>query len=143
MPHHPFSHAFRVSLHDIDAAGAMFYGHLFRHAHDAYEAFMGDIGWPLDRLIRAGDALLPLVHAEADYRVPLRHGEAVTVVLCPSEVGRTSFTLSYRFVAEDGTLRALARTVHVHLVPGGSAAAPLPQGLAAVLGGHLCDRDQS
>lgn len=31
----------------------MFYGHLFRHAHDAYECFMGEIGWPLDRLIRA------------------------------------------------------------------------------------------
>lgn len=65
----------------------MFYGHLFRHAHDAYECFMGEIGWPLDRLIRAEDALLPLMHAEADYRVPLRHTEAVTVLLCPSEVG--------------------------------------------------------
>lgn len=79
---------------------------------------------------------------EADYRVPLRHGEAVTVLLCLSELGRTSlFTLSYRFVGGDGSLRALARTVHVHLVPGGSAAAPLPQNLAAVLGGHLCDPD--
>ena len=142
MPHQPFCHAFRVPLHDIDAAGVMFYGHLFRHAHDAYERFMGEIGWPLDRLIRAGDALLPLVHAEADYRVPLRHGEAVTIVLCLSEVGRTSFTLSYRFVGEDGGLRALARTVHVHLLPGGGAAAPLPQDLAASLGEHLCNPNE-
>jgi hypothetical protein len=49
----PFRYDFRVALHDIDAAGIMFYGHLFRHAHDAYEAFMGAIGFPLERIIAA------------------------------------------------------------------------------------------
>jgi 1,4-dihydroxy-2-naphthoyl-CoA hydrolase len=128
-----YEHAFRVSLHDTDAAGTMFFGHLFRHAHDAYEAFMGTIGFPLDRIIRDGKTLLPLVHAEADYRMPLRHGERVRVRLTIDRIGRTSFTLSYRFLDAEDQVRAAARTVHVHLIPDRQSAAPLPHALKASL----------
>ncbi|MFP4063447.1 MAG: acyl-CoA thioesterase, partial [Halochromatium sp.] len=72
-------HRFRVALHDTDAAGVLFFAHLFRHAHDAYEAMMARIGWPLDGLIRERQLGLPLVHAEADYRRPMRHGDQVAV----------------------------------------------------------------
>jgi len=36
----PFEYRFTVQLHDTDAAGRLFFAHLFRHAHDAYEALM-------------------------------------------------------------------------------------------------------
>ncbi|NCA88828.1 MAG: acyl-CoA thioesterase [Gammaproteobacteria bacterium] len=128
----PFRHTFTVRLHDIDAAGILFYGHLFRHAHDAYEAFMTIIGLPLHRLIQDGDCRLPLVHAEADYRQPLRHGEVIQVELDVQQIGRSAFTLDYRFVDEVGREKARARTVHVHLGPAG-ASAPLPVALVAAL----------
>jgi 1,4-dihydroxy-2-naphthoyl-CoA hydrolase len=133
-----FRHSFSVPLHDIDAAGILFFGHLFRHAHDAYEAFMAQLGFPLDELLREGRHLLPLVHAEADYRLPFRHGEAVTVALCVARIGRTSFTLGYRFLAADEQVRATAGTVHAHMEPGSSGASPLPAGLADALSGWLC-----
>ena len=41
-----FFYRFTVRLHDIDAAGVMFFGHLFRHAHDAYESVMANLGQP-------------------------------------------------------------------------------------------------
>jgi len=72
-------HRFEVHLHDTDAAGVMFYGHLFRHAHDAYEAFMAELGFPLARLIRAAQWHLPLVHAEADYEGAMCHGDHILV----------------------------------------------------------------
>jgi 1,4-dihydroxy-2-naphthoyl-CoA hydrolase len=126
-----YSYDFRVALHDIDAGGVMFFAHLFRYAHDAYESFMTDIGQPLDRLIREGRVRLPLVHVQADYRAPLRHGQAVSIRLAVARVGTRSFTLDYRFIAEDGQLLALAQTVHAHLE--GDASVPLPQGLARAL----------
>ncbi len=112
MPTGPFTHYFRVALHDTDAAGVLFFAHLFRHAHDAYEAWMTQLGFPLDAMLRDGTLRLPLVHAEADYRQPLRHGIAVTVELEPAAVGTASFTVDYRFRTSGAGLAATARTVH-------------------------------
>jgi 1,4-dihydroxy-2-naphthoyl-CoA hydrolase len=132
MPTRGFDYRFRVCLHDIDAAGVMFYGHLFRHAHDAYEVFMSTLGFPLDGLIRAG-CRLPLVHAEADYRMPMHHGEGILVEVGVEALGGARFTLAYGFRDGAGALCARARTVHVHVAEGGTGAAPLPEDLRAAL----------
>ena len=96
---------------------------------------MATIGFPLHRLIQDGDCLLPLVHAEADYRHPLRHGEVIQVELSVREIGCSAFTLDYRFADETGREKARASTVHVHLGPAGAsgASAPLPEVLVAAL----------
>jgi 1,4-dihydroxy-2-naphthoyl-CoA hydrolase len=127
-----FDSRFRVRLHDTDAAGILFYGHLFRHAHDAYEVFMSALGFPLDGLIRTG-CRLPLVHAEADYLMPMHHGEEIRVTVGVAALGGARFTLAYGFRDGVGALRARARTVHVHVADTGDGAAPLPDGLRAAL----------
>jgi 1,4-dihydroxy-2-naphthoyl-CoA hydrolase len=132
MPSQESEYRFRVHLHDIDAAGVMFYAHLFRYAHDAYECLMGALGFPLEGLIRDG-CRLPLVHAEADYLLPLRHGEDIGVQLEMARLGESSFTLAYGFLDEAGILRARVQTVHAHLAPDGQMAVPLPEALRAVL----------
>jgi len=125
-------HGFRVCLHDTDAAGVLFFGHLFRYAHDAYEGFIRGLGFPLDALIRAG-CRLPLVHAEADYVRPMRHGEEICVAVAVADLGGARFTLAYGFRDLEGGLRARARTVHVHVSESGERAAPLPDALLAAL----------
>ena len=120
-----FTYAFSVRLHDTDAAGRLFFGHLFRHAHDAYEAFMAQVGLPIERLIREGELLLPLVHAEADYHRPLCQGDRVEVVLEIEEIRTHSFAVTYRFETQDGTLAATAKTVHLQINRDGSPAAEL------------------
>lgn len=132
MPTQGFDYRFRVCLHDIDAAGVMFYGHLFRHAHDAYEGFMSALGFPLDGLIRAG-CRLPLVHAEADFLMPMHHGDEIQVMVGVGALGGARFTLAYGFWDGAGALRARARTVHVHVAESGAGAAPLPEDLRAAL----------
>lgn len=129
----PFRHPFRVQLHDTDAAGVMFFAHLFRHAHDAYEAFMAALGLPLERLIQNGAWHLPLIHAEADYKAPLRHGDEVLAEVVIERIGQASFTLAYRFARPDGQWLASARTVHACVAAGEATGHPLPDELRELL----------
>ncbi|WP_462321683.1 acyl-CoA thioesterase [Halochromatium sp.] len=125
-------HQFRVALHDTDAAGVLFFAHLFRHAHDAYEAMMARIGWPVDGLIRAGQLALPLVHVEADYRRPLRHGDQVEVDIELKALAERRFSLAYRFVSADQEV-ATALSVHVAIDPDTGQRQALPKPLISAL----------
>lgn len=110
-----YRHKITIPFHDIDAAGIVFFAHLFRYAHEAYEHFMSAIGHSLADVINEGNYLLPLVHAEADYKKPLHHNETVTIELVVKKLGDTSYILHYRFLAADDQLRAEVETVHVTL----------------------------
>jgi YbgC/YbaW family acyl-CoA thioester hydrolase len=129
-----FEHRMTVPFQDIDAAGVVFYAHLFRYAHEAYEHFMQHIGCSLRELLAEGSYLLPLVHAEADYHKPLHHADRLTIELWPKTLGRTSFTLGYRVLADDQTQQASLATVHVVLDRTTQRPLPLPASLREGLG---------
>lgn len=101
-----------VKLNDTDAAGILFFANYFRIAHTAYEAFMKSIGCGLDHIIRKSNYLLPIVHAETDYKRGLHLGDEFTISL-KAQIGQTSFTLSYLFTDAHGNVAAKLRTVHV------------------------------
>lgn len=135
MPPRTFLYETTVRLHDTDAAGVLFFGHLFRHLHDAYESFMASLGYPLPALIAPADDRqplpLPIVHAQADYLRPVRHGERLRLCLTVAEVRTRSFALEYVLEDTAGTVRARGRTVHVAAVE-----ARLPEGLRQALRGQ-------
>jgi 1,4-dihydroxy-2-naphthoyl-CoA hydrolase len=128
-----FRRTVEVRMHEVDAAGVLFFAHLFRYAHDAYEAFMAHLGFSLPAVVRDRAWRLPLVHAEADYRRPIRHGERLTVTVGVADLGESAYTVRYRFDDAKGEARATARTVHVHLEADGSRSAPLPPELREAL----------
>ena len=101
-----------VRLYDTDAAGIVFFANYFRIAHDAYQVFMKSIGHGLDRIIGQSDYLLPIVHAEADYKKPLVLGNTVTVSM-KGQVKDTSFLVSYTLKDGGGITVAQLQTVHV------------------------------
>lgn len=132
-----FEYRFRVRLHDTDAAGVLFFGHLFRHTHDAYEAFMESIGHPIPEIIAGGDAPLPVTHAEADYLRPLRHGDAVEVAVSVLGIRRRSFEIGYSFRNIAGRQCAVARTIHVQIGVDGTGGGGLPNRLRGALADYL------
>jgi 1,4-dihydroxy-2-naphthoyl-CoA hydrolase len=135
-----FTHDLRIRLHDTDAAGVLFYGHLFRHAHDAYESFMEHIGFALPALIGLGPTPLlplPIIQAQARYLRPLRHGEAVRIELRVTEVRDRSFALDYRFCDTQGRACATASTVHCLA----DAQMTLPAELRRALTARIADLD--
>ncbi len=136
-----YVYRFELGMGSVDAAGLIFFPELFRHAHDAYERFMKENGLALDRLLRDGDYLLPIVHAEADYRRPLRHGASVSVHLGIDRIGESSFVVGYEFADEAGESCARCQTVHVAMDRESGRPHALPEPLRACLATHARPAD--
>ncbi len=132
-----FCYRFSVRLHDVDAAGILFFANLFRYAHDAYEEWMASIDCGLSAMLANGIARLPLVHAEADYLEPIRHGETITIDVAVVRLGKRSFTVGYRFLARTQSLKAKAKTVHVYTEAEQTQSQLLPPWLAKAIGPYF------
>jgi 1,4-dihydroxy-2-naphthoyl-CoA hydrolase len=130
-----FEYPVYIGMSSVDRAGVLFYPELFRHAHDAYEAFMTELGQDLAGLIDARERALPIVHAEADYLRPLRHGTRTRVRVWVERIGRTSFAIAAEFIGPSGEPCARVSTVHVCIEPAGGQPLPLPEDLRARLAG--------
>lgn len=101
-----------IGLHDTDAAGRLFFANQFRLAHQAYEAFLETLGFPIGPMLKKGRLALPIVRAEADYKRPLCTGDQLEISIRPTRVGTTSFTMLCRLISSGHTVGHVT-TVHV------------------------------
>jgi 1,4-dihydroxy-2-naphthoyl-CoA hydrolase len=132
-----YSYQFTLGLSSVDAAGVLFYPELLRHAHDAYEGFMAHIDWALPDILTRGELLIPVVHVDADYLRPLRHGTQVSVTVTVGGMGDTSFTIDCDFIAGGDTPCARVRSVHVCIDAAQHSPVPVPAGLREQLEPYL------
>jgi len=121
-----FEYKTTIKLYDTDAAGLLFFGHQFRIVHDAYQAFMEKSGFNFAEILRQGEILVPIVHAEADYLEPLVVGDELTVVMNAVNISEHSFTLSYELKRPDSTPVGTVQTVHVTVDRASGEKTPLP-----------------
>jgi 4-hydroxybenzoyl-CoA thioesterase len=107
-----FVYATPVRFADVDHAGIVYFPRFFHYFHLAFEEL-----WRARLGARAYVALLdddrvgfPAVHAECDYRAPLRFGDVAEIELSVRRLGRTSVTFGYRVyrAAEGAAPRSLA-----------------------------------
>jgi acyl-CoA thioesterase FadM len=129
-----FRYTFRVAFHEVDRAGVLFFAHVFRHAHDAYESWLAGAGIRLGDLAEGRPCRLPLVHAEADYLRPLHYADEVRITLAVEAIGETSFSLVCEFRGRAGVPCARVRTVHAAVDPVTERPVALPGWLGEVLG---------
>lgn len=122
-----------IKLYHTDAAGILFFGHLFMIAYDAFQEFSEQMGLGVGTILHNEDYILPVVHAEADFAAPLRVGDRITVQVRVERLGTSSITISYRFAGEHGNALGTAKTVHVAVSRETRAAIPLPRALRDVL----------
>ena len=102
-----------IRLHQTDAAGVVFFSNLFVIAHDAYESFL-ESHLPLNAILSDGVYIIPIVHAEADYLLPLALSEKTGVELCLEQTGSSSFDLGY--VIKNSKMETVARLKTIHTV---------------------------
>ncbi len=107
----PFTYATPVRFADVDHAGIVYYPRFFHYFHLAFEELfrvrMGPRAYVdlLDRQ-RVG---FPAVHAEADYKAPLRFGDTAEIELTVERIGGSSITFRYQVfrASDDQVSRAL------------------------------------
>lgn len=128
-----FTYETTVTMHDADAAGVLFFARYLTLAHDAYEAFMASRGVSFAELIREGEFVLPVIHAECHYRAPLMLGEKVTVTGTIERVRPRAFSIAYQLYTADGRLAATVRTEHAAVSKSTGKAIHLPPKLVEAL----------
>ena len=132
-----FTYEVSVRFHEVDRAGIAFYGRVFEYAHVAFEELLmaidsswtsvfDDLGWGM-----------PLVHADADFKRPMRLSERLCVSVEVESIGDRSLTFAFELTgAQDGIVRATARQVHVFVDMERFESIPVPdemrQGLAGL-----------
>jgi YbgC/YbaW family acyl-CoA thioester hydrolase len=129
-------HTARVTFHDADPAGIVFFSRFFEYAHDAFETFMRAGGLPLEDVLAKREIGLPLGGASAEFKRPLRHGDAFTVVVKVKELREKVFVLEHTIEGPSGETCAIVTTTHVCISIADKRARALPQDLLAVLTPH-------
>lgn len=105
-----------VRFQDVDAAGIVFFARAFDLVHDVYVEHLRARGHDMARTLEQGPYVMPLVHAEADYKAPMRFGDAIRIELQRAEFGATSFTLFARIRSATDPRRVHCNTRTVHVV---------------------------
>ena len=116
----------KIKLHETDAAGVLFFVNQLKIVHDAFEVLLESIGFAVAGLINEKDFLLPIVHSESDYKLPLSVGDPVEVQTVVADLGETSFTIAYTLLDAAQNIAGTALTVHVAVDKATYAKIPLP-----------------
>ncbi len=110
-----FKYKTMIKIYDVDAAGILFFANQFRLVYDAYEAFLGHIGYPVKKIINEASFLLPVVSAKTNYQAPLFVGDDIIIDISVKTVGKSSITLSHKIYKETDILVGEGETVHVSI----------------------------
>ncbi|MEZ4385146.1 MAG: thioesterase family protein [Nannocystaceae bacterium] len=109
-------HAHVVRFSEVDAAGVAFYSRFFEWCHHAWEELLGAALGRWFAAMKADGWGLPVVHAGADYRRPVRLGDRLRIRLDAITLTQAGDRgrLRVRFAVEgaDDVLHALVEHEH-------------------------------
>ena len=108
----PFVFDRPVRFDEVDAARILFFARFFNYAHDAMEAFFGQLPGGYVRLINERKIGLPAVHVESDFISPLRFGDVARIEVNTVRVGRSSCAFRHTMSRKDDGAR-VAVVLHV------------------------------
>lgn len=102
-----------VQFGDADPAGVIFYPRALALAHGAVEELVrrSALGW--EAWFASSLRAAPLRRAEAEFFLPMKPGETLTLRAAVEKTGTTSVTFAVDFLNQTGHLAARVRTVHV------------------------------
>lgn len=126
-PPAPFAVDWVVRMQDIDAAGIVFFARLFEAFTDALTDWLDHNGMPLTEAGSAGETILPLRHASAEFLAPLVLGDRVKVEIVGARVEETEVLFGFRIRRpSDGRILAVGETLHVAVERAAFRRSPVP-----------------
>ena len=134
----PFVFLRPVRFDDIAAAGILFFARFFNYAHDAMEAFFGQLPGGYVTLINERRVGLPAVHVEADFLSPLRFGDVARIEVTTVHIGRSSCAFRHAMSrVGDGAQVAVVKHVCAAVDLTSMKAIPLPDDMRALVALHF------
>ncbi len=110
-----------VRFGDTDAAGVIHFVQCLRWCHESWEESLDLFGvsalevFPsINQSGKDPEVLMPIVHCEADFLMPLTVGDRLLVKIFPEKIDSGSFQVQSKFLKE-GNEAAVALTRHVSL----------------------------
>jgi YbgC/YbaW family acyl-CoA thioester hydrolase len=134
-----YRHDFPIRIHDVDAAGIVFFARYYVLMHDVYESFLAHVGFSISDVIRAGEVIIPVVESHCRYRRPMRHGETITGELFLAELSATSYLVRCHLLGADDELKAVLSVRHVAVSQAAMKPVPLPAPIRAALLPYLAE----
>ncbi|MEW6303974.1 MAG: thioesterase family protein [Verrucomicrobiota bacterium] len=125
----------RVEFSETDMAGIVHYSNFFRYMETAEHAFYRSLGFSVVTKGFESPLGWPRVHAECDYKKPLRFEDEVEIQLLVEEKKSRSIKFCFRFWKLNGGREEVARGNLVvvcvtHNTDGTMAAIPIPKEIA-------------
>lgn len=128
-----FTHTRSIYLKETDATGVIYFTSLFQYALEAFEAYLHNKNFSLSKIFDKG-YLMPIVHAEADFKAPLRVGDLITIDLMISHIGVKSFSMnSHIALASTKQLAGCVKIVHAFVRQGEKESCTIPADLLGFL----------
>lgn len=121
-----------------DAAGIVFFGHIFSLSHEVYEQFIQEkLGITWDDWFKNKDWMIPIKQTHANYFAPLLAGLWYQVHLELKQMTNSSFTLVYRFYREN-VEHCQVETLHVFCNRDTRKKEPIPEEIREKLESFCC-----
>ena len=122
-----YSRTYRVYWSETDAALMMHFSNFFRVCERTEEEFLASLGIT-QRGSPGSRLLMPRVHAECDYKRPLRPGDDYRVDIVDVVLGKSSITYVYEiYNLTSGQLAATCKIVTVSYDERGDRAVEIPK----------------
>ncbi len=100
-----------LRLGRTDAAGVLYFASAFDLAHETIESYLDSCGCGLKTLLKSGP-YLPIVHAESDFKAPLRTGDEFSMTIETVDCSAHSIAFALKLASIDDRTIATFNIVH-------------------------------
>ena len=124
-----FSYHRAIYLSDTDAAGVIYFANALNICHEAYEAWLVEIGINLRKMLTEKTIAIPIVHADIDFLRPIFYGDQLQINLEFKLIQDTEFMINYQIFRQESPNKslAIAKTKHVCINPQTRSRITLPK----------------
>ena len=96
----------KVRFGDCDSAGVIHFHNLLRWAHESWEESIDIYGIPHQDIFPIGHSyesqiIFPIVHCEANFVLPIKIGDFLTIKLLPKKINNHLFQVNTFFFKDD------------------------------------------
>jgi acyl-CoA thioesterase FadM len=128
-----FQYEIFISFHLVDAAGIVFFGHVFSLAHQAFESYLiYQLKLTWKEWFQHERWIVPIRHTEALYFHPLRVGHSCLIQVQIADIKESSFQLAYHFY-QDHVKCCSVHTTHVFCDRSTQKKIPIPESIYHLL----------